>query len=82
MKRVENSNNPEGQKFPKGQRVHIASDLGQFMTHFPNDKDATVRYTYFQAYGGDQEKQTKKYTLDVDGVGSVGWYYEHQLTAI
>ena len=70
------------QKFKKGQRVHICKDLGVCMSHFPSDRDATVKYTYAQECGDYGEGEDKEYCLDVDGRGSVAWYDEWQLTAI
>jgi len=70
---------PKGQKFPNGSRVRIADDLGSAMSHFQGGVNATVKYTYAHAYGGDD---VKSYCLDIDGYGEVSWYYEHQLTAI
>ena len=76
---VANNPMPEGQKFPVGARVRIVKDLGEYMPHFPSDSLATVEYTYAHAYGG---KDVKSYSLIVDGIGSVAWYYEHQLELI
>lgn len=71
---------PKGkQKFQPGERVRIAKDLGPSMRHFSADKDATVQYTYSQRFGGDS---WDSYSLLIDGVGSVAWYDEDQLTAI
>jgi len=74
---------PEGQKFSKGQRVHICKDLGVCMSHFPNDVDATVKYSYEQAFGDGEleEGEEHEYCLDLDGHGEVSWYNEWQLTA-
>ncbi len=79
LKRVKTTNEPEGQKFPCGSRVRIAKDLGRSMSHFASDRDATVKYVYAHAYGGNN---VTSYCLDVDGIGSSSWYEEHQLTAI
>jgi len=76
---VANSDPPKGQKFPPGTRVRIADDLGSCMEHFEKGKNATVEYTYAHAYGGND---VKSYSLNIDGVGSVSWYDECQLTAI
>ena len=84
-KRAKEGGTPEGQKFPIGSRVHICKDLGQFMSHFTSDCDATVEYTYEQAYGNmsdDPERHSKTYSLIIDGHGSSAWYEEWQLTAI
>jgi hypothetical protein len=49
------------------------------MSHFQGGVNATVKYTYAHAYGGDD---VKSYCLDIDNHGEVSWYEEHQLTAI
>ncbi len=79
LEKVKTEPTPKGQKFPCGSRVRIADDLGENMMHFVSGKNATVKYTYAHAYGGNN---VKSYHLDVDGVGEVAWYYEHQLTPI
>ena len=79
LSNVENKPMPKGQKYPPGTRVRIAEDLGSSMSHFPSGKLATIEYTYAHAYGGDD---VKCYSLNVDGLGSIAWYYEHQLEAI
>ena len=79
MERVENNPAPRVQKFPVGARVRISDDLGSSMRHFNSSVDATVEYTYDHAYGGGD---VKSYCLNLDGIGSVSWYMEHQLTLI
>ena len=79
LDRVETTPTPKGQKFPCGSRVRIADDLGPYMHHFESGCNAAVKYTYAHAYGGDN---CHSYCLDIDGVGEVSWYEEHQLTAI
>lgn len=76
---VKNKTEPKGQKFPCGSRVRIADDLGPCMSHFTSGVEATVKYVYAHAYGGDN---VKSYCLDIDGEGSSAWYEEWQLTAI
>ncbi len=79
MKRMESRPEPEGQKFPRGTRVRIADDLGKSMDHFLSGRNATVKYTYAHAFGGDH---VKTYCLDIDDYGEVSWYNEDQLTEI
>lgn len=79
LNNVKNKPEPKGQKFPCGSRVRIADDLGHSMSHFTSGVEATVKYVYAHAYGGDD---IKSYCLDIDGVGSSAWYEECQLTAI
>ncbi len=79
MKKVSKGRIPKGQKFKPGTRVRIADDLGDYMKHFKSGVNATVQYSYAQAYGGDN---VESYSLDIDGFGECAWYKEHQLTAI
>lgn len=79
MKNAEAAPPNSKQKFLKGGRVHIAEDLGPQMRHFAAGVDATVEYAYAQAYGGND---FHSYSLNVDGIGSVSWYQESQLTEI
>ena len=69
---------PANQKFLPGARVRIADDLGPTMTHFVSGRNATVVGTYAQLCSGDN---VDSYQLDIDGIGEVAWYHEHQLTA-
>ena len=68
---------PEGQKYLPGERVRIKSNLGSTMSHFPNGRLATVKYTYAHAYWGNN---VKSYCLDVDDIGEVSWYQENQIS--
>ena len=79
LENVKQEAEPKGQKYPCGSRVRIADDLGESMSHFYSGKDATVEYVYAHAYGGDD---VTSYSLDIDGIGSVSWYEEHQLSPI
>ena len=65
------------QKFKRGDVVHIASDLGESMFHFPKDKDVVIMYSYAERYGGSNIKDYS--VLDFDG-STTAWYYESQLT--
>lgn len=79
LERVRTTPPPDGQKFPPGTRVRIADDLGRSMDHFVRGKNATVKYTHAHAFGG---ADVQSYCLDIDGIGSVSWYDEWQLTPI
>lgn len=79
LQNVLNKPEPKGQKFPVGSRVHINKDLGPMMSHFKSDCNATVKYVYAHAYGGNN---VTAYNLDIDNYGSVAWYNESELTAI
>ena len=79
LRKVKETPEPDGQKFPCGSRVRISDDLCGSMSHFKSGVDATVEYVYAHAYGGSN---VKSYCLNVDDYGSVAWYYEHQLSAI
>jgi len=76
MRRVTETPEPPGQKFPCGSRVRIKDDLGSRMSHFPSGKLATVVHVYAHAFGGSN---VESYCLDIDGHGQVAWYHEHQL---
>ena len=68
------------QKFKRGNLVHIAKDLGQFMSHFENDFDAIILGSYSDLYGGSN---TNSYSIMVKETGnSISWYYESQMTLI
>jgi len=67
------------QKFNKGDHVRVAKDLGESMSHFENDCEAIVMYTYAERYWGDNHKS---YCIYIKGRGQVSWYYEHQLELI
>jgi hypothetical protein len=82
LRRVNETPPPAGQKFPLGARVKIANDLGPHMRHFPSGKLATVQYTYAHAYGSTDTRSHQQYRIDIDGIGSVAWYDEYQLSAI
>lgn len=79
LERVKNTPEPQGQKFHVGSRVKITDHLESYMSHFPSGKAATVLYTYAHAFGGND---IKNYCLNVDGIGQVSWYFEHQLELI
>ena len=69
------------QKFKKGDLVRIAKDLGSSMSHFQNDCEAIVMYSYNDRYGGG-ESQMKSFCLHIKGRGETSWYEEHQLTLL
>lgn len=75
---LDTSPNPK-QKFTSGQKVHIAKDLGQNMSHFPSDFEGIVEYTCAQMYGGTDYKS---YSIIHPTQGAISWYKEVQLTAI
>lgn len=68
----------KGQKFKRGDVVHIAADLGQSMSHFTKNKDVVILGSYADQFGGSN---TKSYTvMFLDTGGECSWYQEHQLT--
>jgi len=79
MENLKHTPAPAGQKFAVGQRVRIAKDLGPSMSHFTADCEATVKYTYAHAFGGND---IKSYSLIFDDGSTSAWYEEHQLSAI
>jgi hypothetical protein len=70
------------QKFHKGDRVFIAKDLGPTMKHFDSGVKGTVVGSYADQYPMWGSRDTSQYTIDIDAVGQVSWYYEHQLTLL
>lgn len=78
LKRVRETPEPIGQKFPCGSKVRIADDLGPCMSHFKSGVEAIVEYVYAHAFGGTD---IKSYSLKINGY-SYAWYYEHQLELI
>jgi hypothetical protein len=68
------------QKFHNGDLVRVAKDLGPCMSHFSNDCDAIVKYSYEDKYGGPSCNPT--YGIFIKGKGTSAWYDEHQLTLI
>lgn len=80
LQRVATTPPPSDQKFTPGTRVKIAENLGSRMRHFPSGKLATVRYTYAHAFGRVSALNLTQYCLDIDGIGEVSWYDEHQLS--
>lgn len=68
------------QKFKRGDVVHIAADLGQYMSHFTADKDAIIMGSYRDQFGGNN---VSSYTvMFCDNGRTSSWYEEHQLTLI
>ena len=71
------------QKFPRGCKVRVGDDLGEFMSHFPSGFDAIVEFSYAQKFRGNNVDSYSLIVLE-DGVpvNSIAWYYENQLTLI
>lgn len=67
------------QKFNKGDHIQVAKDLGSCMSHFQNDCEAIVMYTYNEKYGGGD---IDSYCIHIKGHGQVSWYHEGQLKLI
>lgn len=75
--------NVPGQKYQRGDRVHITKNMPACMDHFHKGVDATVIYSYEERYGDPKTREGEpEYCVDIDGWGQVSWYYEHQLTPI
>lgn len=71
------------QKFKRGSKVRIAKDLGGGMSHFPNDCDAIVKYTYKQKFGsGDHDNYSLILLKGGIPINNVSWYHENQLTLL
>lgn len=83
MRRVKQTPEPVGQKFPIGSFVMVGKNLGGCMSHFPKDLPACIEYTYCHAFG---TSDVKSYSLLIrfseNKWSSVSWYYEDQLSLI
>lgn len=83
LRKVRETPEPKGQKFPVGSFVRISKNLGESMSHFESGLPAQVEHTYAHAYWGSD---VDSYCLNVrhkPGMWStVAWYHEHQLTLI
>ena len=64
--------------------MHIATDLGPTMRHFPNNVDAIVVGSYADQYNGSNHQSYTLCLLDQRGRGynQVSWYKESQLTFV
>ena len=82
LRRVENTGEPSGQKFPVGSFVKIADDLGSYMSHFPAGLYAQIGYTHAHAYGGDADSYSLFVRFEGSRWSSVAWSEEHQLTQV
>jgi hypothetical protein len=83
LKRVKNTPEPAGQKFPIGGFVRIADDLGECMDHFRKSTYAMVEHTYDHAYGCGDVESYSLLVRNADGTwGSSSWYKEWQLTLV
>lgn len=68
------------QKFLVNSRVRIRDDISEdHNCYLPSGCLATVRSVHSDMRVGDA---TPHYFLDVDGIGGVGWYLEHQLEIV
>jgi len=80
LRRIKETPEPKGQKYPRGTRVFIRP-LGGDMAHFKHSCWATVEYTYAHAYGGSETGwNARQYSLNIDGHGSSAWYPEEALS--
>ena len=83
---------PPKQETPKGQKFHIGeivkiSKPESWFSHdsFEKDKERLyeIQYSYFQKYGGDEERQTKSYSLKhLFEDNSSAWYEESELELV
>lgn len=77
---------PIGQKFNIGDVVKISNPKSWFsQTSYEKDPERLyeIEYSYFQKYGGDEELQTKRYSLKhlfEDNASS--WYSESELELV
>lgn len=77
------------QKFHRGDVVHIAKNLGSWMSHFEADEDVVIIGSYCDQFhhhsippvdGRCVEPNGHSYTVLFFNGGEVSWYAEHQLT--
>jgi len=77
---------PPGQKFHIGEIVRISKPGSWFsQDSFEKDKERLyeIQYSYFQKYGGDEERQTKNYSLKhLFEKNSSAWYEETELELV
>lgn len=71
------------QKFRRGSVVHVDKIMPKSMSHFDNDFDGIVKYTYGQRYGGDDRSQYALVKIENGKpVNTIAWYDESQLTLV
>lgn len=68
------------QIFHRGDHVMIAKDLGPGMSHFTNDAEAIIQYSFRDKY--DHGSGDHKYCIYIKGKGNTSWYEECYLTLI
>lgn len=77
---------PPKQETPKGQKFHIGEIVKCKNPKLPiKDKNLLyqIEYSYFQKYGGDQEQQTKDYSLKhLFEKNSSAWHHESNLELV
>lgn len=77
---------PPGQKFHIGEIVRISRPESWFSKmSVDTDKERLyeIQYSYFQKYGGDEERQTKSYSLKhLFEKNSSAWYEETELELV
>ena len=75
--------NLPNQKFKRGQRVKVADEMPEYMSHFPKGFEAIVEYTYGQKYDGEDYDNYSLIVLEKGKpINSIAWYYESQLTLL
>lgn len=71
------------QKLFAGDLVYVAKDLGPSMSHFENDQQAIVLYSYAEKYGGNSARDYTQFSIYLlESKYTVSWYNEDQLTLI
>ena len=71
----------KSQKFFRGHRVRIASEMPQYMSHFPCGGEAIVVGSYSDIYGGNDINSYSLLLIEPYG-GMCSWYEEGQLTLV
>jgi hypothetical protein len=75
------------QKFLRGEKVHVAKELGRMMSHFTNDIDAIVVASYSDQYrhgrlGESENEESYTLLLLLEKPTQCSWYDESQLTKV
>jgi hypothetical protein len=66
------------QKFFNGDHVFIG-DMPSYMSHFENNCEAIVMYTYAEKYGSGKNNSKEYCVYLLPNRGEVSWYKESQL---
>ena len=80
ISKLEKGSRLEGQKFAVGDRVKVADEMPSWKAHFRHGEEATIRYSYGQVYG--IEDDVEDYCIEFDDGDESAWYDENELIPI